>query len=57
MYFSSVAVWSGVNIAGVRLRDINAELGSDGDKEHWEDLHRQVVQRSVFMSNVEYNNM
>ncbi|GFG32648.1 hypothetical protein Cfor_04752 [Coptotermes formosanus] len=39
-----VAVWSGVNVAGVRLRDINPALGSDGDKENWEDMHRQVVQ-------------
>ncbi|KAJ9585893.1 hypothetical protein L9F63_020456 [Diploptera punctata] len=41
---TSVAVWSGVNVAGVRLRDINPDLGSDNDKENWEDLHRQVVQ-------------
>jgi len=40
-----VAVWSGVNVAGVRLHDINPALGSDGDKENWEDMHRQVVQR------------
>jgi hypothetical protein len=40
-----VAVWSGVNVAGVRLRDINPALGSDDDKEHWEDIHKQVVQR------------
>ncbi|PNF15811.1 L-lactate dehydrogenase [Cryptotermes secundus] len=41
---SSVAVWSGVNVAGVRLRDINPALGSGNDKENWEDMHRQVVQ-------------
>jgi hypothetical protein len=40
-----VAVWSGVNVAGVRLRDINPALGSGNDKENWEDMHRQVVQR------------
>jgi hypothetical protein len=40
-----VAVWSGVNVAGVRLRDINPALGSGDDKENWEDMHRQVVQR------------
>jgi hypothetical protein len=40
-----VAVWSGVNVAGVRLRDINPALGSDEDREHWEDMHKQVVQR------------
>jgi hypothetical protein len=40
-----VAVWSGVNVAGVRLRDINPSLGIGEDKENWEDMHRQVVQR------------
>jgi len=40
-----VAVWSGVNVAGVRLRDINPTLGSDDDNENWGDLHKQVVQR------------
>lgn len=40
-----VALWSGVNVAGVRLRDINPALGSDDDQENWGDIHRQVVQR------------
>lgn len=37
-------VWSGVNVAGVRLRDLNENLGTDKDKEHWNELHKQVVQ-------------
>lgn len=36
-------VWSGVNVAGVRLRDLNDKVGTEEDEEHWSDLHRQVV--------------
>nr|CAD7408342.1 unnamed protein product [Timema cristinae] len=41
---TSVPVWSGVNIAGVRLRDINPHIGTANDKENWKDVHNQVVQ-------------
>ncbi|XP_063244799.1 L-lactate dehydrogenase isoform X2 [Bacillus rossius redtenbacheri] len=41
---TSVPVWSGVNIAGVRLRDIDPTIGTDQDKEDWKILHKQVVQ-------------
>lgn len=37
-------MWSGVNVAGVRLRDINEYVGTENDKEHWNELHKQVVQ-------------
>lgn len=40
----SVAVWSGVNIAGVRLRELNPEIGTEDDAEKWGELHKQVVQ-------------
>ncbi|CAO2597530.1 L-lactate dehydrogenase A chain [Lemmus lemmus] len=40
---SSVPVWSGVNVAGVSLKNLNPELGSDADKEQWKEAHRQVV--------------
>jgi len=40
---SSVAVWSGVNIAGVRLRDVNPHAGTDKDKENWGEIHTQVI--------------
>jgi len=40
---SSVAVWSGVNIAGVRLRELNPKIGTSEDSEKWEDLHKDVV--------------
>lgn len=42
---SSVPVWSGVNVAGVRLRDINPHAGTEKDTENWADIHTQVVQR------------
>lgn len=41
---SSVAVWSGVNIAGVRLRDLSPLVGLENDPENWRDLHRQVIE-------------
>jgi L-lactate dehydrogenase len=40
---SSVPVWSGVNIAGVRLREINPAIGTADDPEKWADLHDEVV--------------
>ena len=40
---SSVPVWSGVNIAGVRLRELNPTLGTGEDPEKWNLLHKQVV--------------
>ena len=39
----SVPVWSGVNVAGVRLRDLNDNIGTDKDTENWGELHKQVV--------------
>lgn len=41
---SSVPVWSSVNIAGVRLRDLNKNIGLDSDEENWKETHSQVVQ-------------
>ncbi|KAK1118730.1 hypothetical protein K0M31_014733 [Melipona bicolor] len=40
---TSVPVWSGVNVAGVRLRDLNEDIGTDKDTENWGELHKQVV--------------
>lgn len=40
---SSVPVWSGVNIAGVRLAEINPDIGTASDVEKWGDLHHEVV--------------
>ena len=41
---SSVPVWSGVNVAGVRLRDVNPAAGPAADTENWAEIHTQVVQ-------------
>ncbi|XP_061825975.1 L-lactate dehydrogenase A chain [Nerophis lumbriciformis] len=40
---SSVAVWSGVNVAGVSLQGINPSIGVDGDGDDWKSVHKQVV--------------
>ncbi|XP_075044520.1 L-lactate dehydrogenase A chain [Mixophyes fleayi] len=40
---SSVPVWSGVNVAGVSLKTLNPDMGTDADKEKWKDVHKQVV--------------
>uniref|UniRef100_A0A2K5IAA4 L-lactate dehydrogenase n=1 Tax=Colobus angolensis palliatus TaxID=336983 RepID=A0A2K5IAA4_COLAP len=34
---SSVAVWSGVNVAGVSLQELNPEMGTDNDSENWKE--------------------
>lgn len=41
---SSVPVWSGVNVAGVSLKTLNPDMGSDSDKENWKEVHKQVVE-------------
>ncbi|XP_045464066.1 L-lactate dehydrogenase isoform X1 [Harmonia axyridis] len=40
---SSVAVWSGVNVAGVCLRELNPEAGTAKDEEKWKEIHKQVI--------------
>uniref|UniRef100_A0A8C9CYN2 L-lactate dehydrogenase n=1 Tax=Panthera leo TaxID=9689 RepID=A0A8C9CYN2_PANLE len=40
---SSVPVWSGVNIAGIPLKDLNSEIGMDKDPEHWENVPKEVI--------------
>lgn len=40
---SSVAVWSGVNVAGTRLTDIHPNIGLADDPENWEQIHKDVV--------------
>ncbi|XP_065783821.1 L-lactate dehydrogenase A-like 6B isoform X2 [Muntiacus reevesi] len=40
---SSVPVWSGVNIAGVPLKELNLDIGTDKDPEQWKNVHRDVV--------------
>uniref|UniRef100_A0A2K5PT61 L-lactate dehydrogenase n=1 Tax=Cebus imitator TaxID=2715852 RepID=A0A2K5PT61_CEBIM len=40
---SSVPVWSGVNIAGVPLKDLNSDIGIDKDPEQWKNVHKEVI--------------
>ncbi|XP_056648198.1 L-lactate dehydrogenase isoform X1 [Diorhabda sublineata] len=40
---TSVPVWSGVNVAGVRLKDIQPKMGTDDDPEGWKKLHADVI--------------
>ncbi|XP_015269609.1 PREDICTED: L-lactate dehydrogenase B chain-like [Gekko japonicus] len=42
---SSVPVWSGINVAGVSLQELNPAMGSDQDPENWKEVHKQVVAR------------
>ncbi len=42
---SAVAVWSGVNVAGVRLRSLKEDIGKRVDTEDWEHIHRDVIAR------------
>nr|XP_054094262.1 L-lactate dehydrogenase B chain isoform X1 [Callithrix jacchus] len=44
---SSGAVWSGVNVAGVSLQELNPEMGTDNDSENWKEVHKMVVERSL----------
>ena len=37
-------VWSGMNIAGVKLRDLNPLAGLPGDADNWQEVHKQVVE-------------
>lgn len=41
----AVAVWSGVNVAGVSLQELNPAMGTDKDSENWKQVHKQVVDR------------
>ncbi|KAK2093937.1 hypothetical protein P7K49_027675 [Saguinus oedipus] len=41
---SSVAVLSGVNVAGVPLQELNPEMGTDNDSENWNEVHKMMVE-------------
>lgn len=47
LFHFSVAVWSGVNVAGVSLQELNPEMGTDNDSENWKEVHKMVVERQV----------
>lgn len=40
---SSVPVWSGVNVGGVNLINLNEKLGEKDDPENWNEIHTKVV--------------
>ncbi|XP_034952475.1 L-lactate dehydrogenase A-like 6A [Chelonus insularis] len=39
----SVPVWSSVSVMGMRLKDINKEIGSRFDPEGWNEIHNRVI--------------
>ncbi|CAH8589138.1 unnamed protein product [Schistosoma turkestanicum] len=41
---SSVAVWSNVNVGGVRLSSLNPKIGYEKDPDDFGEIHKQVVQ-------------
>lgn len=41
----AVPVWSGVNVAGVSLQDLNPDMGTEKDKDDWKSVHKMVVDR------------
>lgn len=43
--FVLVAVWSGANIAGVQLKQVNPKVGEDDDPEQWKEVHKKVIDR------------
>lgn len=36
-------MWRAVNIAGVPLKDLNSDIGTDEEPEQWESVHKEVV--------------
>ena len=43
--FLLVPLWSGVNVAGVSLKSLDPNIGTDSDKDHWKNIHKEVVGR------------
>lgn len=52
MFPFAVAVWSGVNVAGVSLQALNPEMGTDKDKENWKEVHKLVVDRCAKLQDI-----
>lgn len=38
-----MCLYGGVNVAGVSLKNLHPDLGTDTDKEQWKQVHKQVV--------------
>ena len=45
-------VWSGVNIGGVNLKEINPNIGQENDPENWNEIHNKVVQSAYEIINL-----
>ncbi|XP_043943739.1 L-lactate dehydrogenase B chain isoform X2 [Protopterus annectens] len=43
---SSVPIWSGVSVGGVSFQKLNADIGTEHDKEKWNTAHKEVVERA-----------
>ncbi|RZF34115.1 hypothetical protein LSTR_LSTR010963 [Laodelphax striatellus] len=41
---SSVPVWSSVNVAGVKLRDLDPNFATKKDEQRYDEIHRKVVE-------------
>lgn len=41
---SSVAMWSGANVAGISLQELNPEMGTENDCENWKEVHKTAVE-------------
>ncbi|CAK9802881.1 L-lactate dehydrogenase A-like 6A [Anthophora plagiata] len=39
----SVPIWSAVTVMGIKLRDINKDIGTKADPESWGELHTKVI--------------
>nr|CAD7456031.1 unnamed protein product [Timema tahoe] len=48
----SVPVWSGVNVSGVRLRDLDPNIGSYEDPDCFGSIHKQVIERQIYLEDV-----
>ncbi|XP_015523480.2 L-lactate dehydrogenase [Neodiprion pinetum] len=44
---SQVPLWSGVNVAGVQLRDIVPNIGLATDYEKWNEVHQEVIRAGM----------
>ena len=41
----TVPVWSSVNVAGTRLKDVLPNIGGPDDTGNWQQVHKDVVNR------------
>ncbi|CAD1479790.1 unnamed protein product [Heterotrigona itama] len=41
---TSVPIWSAVTVMGIKLKDINRDIGTKSDPESWGELHAKVIE-------------